>query len=990
MNPVESVLLDNIDKPNSCFIFPTEVAASRWADHLLRLKAGCGNSTVAMNKFIAWDVFKQTSIRSKVQNKKSIPSALRKIFVNRLVSENAQAVEQNKTPLFSSLIRPQWAYQSMQFSPWLTRVLPQLGTWFKKTTGLAVSGILGKDAEKISDKLQGDDKDLFVLALCYAQFLEVYGLFEPAWETPPFNDEGKDCFIFFPESLYDYSEYSELLAASGRVKTISALNAANQPCDSFFYTNSRSEITEAALYIRALHEKQGIKWDAIAVCIPDPENYEPYILREFTNRDIPFVKRTSKPLTSYSAGQFFLSVIDCTSQDFAFSAISRLVLNRNLPWKDTAHIHNLIEFGIKNNCISSWTEIKDGKEQVINVWEDAFKQPFEWLDPDARQFFRLLKQRLHTMRAASSFSELRRQYFIFREYFFDMEKCSEETDLILSRCISELTYLSEIEKDYSDVPAVDPFLFFTEYLSEVNYLAQTKNCGVMIFPYKTAASAPFDCHIVLGAGQDSLSVVFSGLDFLPRKKREKLGITDEDASGTFIDLHMLNSFKTAAFFCSEHTFSGFSIAHSKIGAPSEPRERYASVPELREKFCEDYYKNESNHEISTRAFLYKNQKYGFEKWKTRRLFDHLTDNGGNEWLVGKKLQDLIQKKYSGNPQFPGKYSVSASSLAPYFQCSLKWLFERVLEIKNRQIEANLMAEDITGMVYHAALNLFFSKLKNLGETIKKPISAEQMFFLPDDYLTLINGCIDEIFSDFPALAHNSREKTEQEKKKPQMSALTSRLLRAGKKQFKVNLKNFLVSFISHFGGYRVAGSETSYNSERSFYYLNGKVDCILEYPAEDKQTAKSKYVIIDFKLKSLPERDNCTGDGEKGLSDFQLPMYIILAQENEKIKIHTALFYSILKLKPEVIIGTVQDIDSKNTIPKDEDQILYESEKYRQIINEFIQKSEQFADKIAKGKMTVFESKYSECNSCNYNRICRTTYIIKREKNISHGSNYER
>jgi len=72
MNPVETILLENINTPNSCFIFPTDVAASGWADHLLRLRGGA----IAMKKFIAWDVFKQNSIKSKILNKKSIPSVL--------------------------------------------------------------------------------------------------------------------------------------------------------------------------------------------------------------------------------------------------------------------------------------------------------------------------------------------------------------------------------------------------------------------------------------------------------------------------------------------------------------------------------------------------------------------------------------------------------------------------------------------------------------------------------------------------------------------------------------------------------------------------------------------------------------------------------------------------------------------------------------------------------------------------------------------------
>jgi len=808
----------------------------------------------------------------------------------------------------------------------------------------------------------------------YAQFLEANNLFEPAWETPPFNDEGKECFIFFPESLSDYNEYRELLVSSNHVKTINASDAENLPCDTFFYTNSRSEITEAALYIRALNEKSGIDWDSIAVCISDSEYYEPYVLREFTNRNIPFVKRSSKPLSDYPAGQFFRSIIDCISRDFAFSPLVSLILNRNLPWKDTSQIHNLVEFGINNNCISSWTEKENGEEKTLNVWEDTFESPFGRLDPGARYFFNDLKRRLHAMRSASSFSEVRRQYFIFRERFFDMDKCSPETDLILSRCISELMYLTEIEKDFPGVPAADPFLFFTEYLREINYLAQTKVSGVTILPYKTAASAPFDCHVILGAGQDNLSVVYSKLDFLPRKKREKLGIFDEDASLSFINLHKFNSTKISAFFCCEQTFSGFTIPHSKINAPSKPRERYAELPELRDKFAPDYYKEESSMcaslsfgEINAPKKLHENQINGFNNWNDRR---RQTASGGADWKTGKPLLELIRKKYAYDEKFPDKYSVSASSLLPYYQCSLKWLFERVLSLENVQIEASLMAENISGMVYHAALNLFFSAIKEKKEKLLSPLNSEQGLSLPDGYRALLKNCVDIIFNDFPSLQSNG---------KPQMSSLTARLLRAGKKHFQFNLENCIAHFLSYFSGCHVAGCETSYKAERDSFFLNGKLDCILK-------NSTNEYIIVDFKLKSTPKRADCTGDDENAISDFQLPMYITLAEENEKIEVHTALFFSILNSTPEVIIGAVQDGETEITIPKkEEDQILRGGETYKKIFEEFNNKTKQFADEISTGSFTVFESEYNNCRSCDYNSICRTVYIINRERNISLG-----
>jgi hypothetical protein len=326
MNSVETILLENIDKPGSLFVFPTDVAASRWADHLLRLRAlmrqhtsgAVTGGTIAMEKFMAWDTFKQNSIRSKVQNKKSIPAVMRKMFIAQLIRENAEACANGEEPVFTSLIQPAWARQADSYAGWLAGILIQLGVWFRQAAGLPISQIGG--GLKQGDNLSGDDRDMYALALRYTQFLEKNGLFEPAWETPPFEDTGMECFIFFPESLYDFSEYRELLAASNHVKIIQADVSKAKDNDVFFYTNARSEITEAALYIIALHEKQNVPWDAVSVSIPDAGNYGPYVFREFDNRNIPYVRQSGKPLASYPAGQFFAAVAGCGSENFSFAS----------------------------------------------------------------------------------------------------------------------------------------------------------------------------------------------------------------------------------------------------------------------------------------------------------------------------------------------------------------------------------------------------------------------------------------------------------------------------------------------------------------------------------------------------------------------------------------------------------------------------------------------------------------------------------------------
>jgi hypothetical protein len=972
MNLVETTLLENIDKPSSLFIFPTDVSASRWADCVLRLRYG---GTIAMEKFMAWDTFKQKSIRSKIQNKQSIPSVLRKMFVRGIIRENAQGGPY----IFSSLIKTDWAQQADSFAGWITDILPQLGTWFKRATGCPIERINDSAVLRIADSLFGDksssvdtssndDRDLYSLAYRYAQFLDRYGLFEPAWETPPFEDTGKECYIFFPESLSDFNEYRDLLEASDHVVIIHPVTD-QIPCDTFFYTGSRGEITGAALYIFALHNEHNIPWDSISVSIPDRENYGPYLIREFTNRNIPYIKQSGKDLASYPAGQFFTALSDCASSQFSFSSLVGLLLNRHLPWKDGSEIQDLIYFGINNNCISSWVEEEGTK---INVWEDAFTHPFGGIKTKTRRFFEDLRRRVNAICSALSFYEIRKQYFIFRERFFDMENCLDETDTVLSRCISELTYLVEIEKSFPDLRVPNPYGFFAGYLAEVNYLAQQSGSGVAILPYRTAAPAPFDCHIVLGASQGSLQAVFSPLAFMSKSKREKLGFTDNDASQVFINLHQYCSRLPAAFFCSEQTFSGYAIPHSALGMPLKPGREFSVGPQSGLQFSADLYRIESawyaSLNVPTKAEqeelseIHSNQKRGFTEWRSRR--DKAVSNG-NILNPNHPLTKLIRRKFCKDKQYDNKFSVSATSLALYYKCPLEWVYARVLDLENVEITTTLMADNISGRVYPAVLNLFLEELKETGEAIIAPLGAESkkdILALPNSYHRLLAEKLDIVFESFPGLPKEG---------KPIMSMLTARLLRSQKPLFYSNLEKFLATFISFFSGFRVLASEAYYSLPKDFYCLNGIVDCILE---DDHGM-----VIVDFKTKTMPKLSDYTG--EDGLVDFQLPMYISLAEAAFGKEVHTALFFSIIDAAPQVVFGVIHNVIHNRTIPKKEEDIIKRgSDIFLEIMDEFDKKAEQFAREIRDSTFSLLPSRSESCLECQYNRVCRRLYSICQEK----------
>jgi hypothetical protein len=983
-NPVDRILIENCGNPEALFIFPTDVALNRWVDRLLRLRGG----TVAMEQFTAWDSFKQESIRSRMQDKKSIPSLLRKIFTGRLLEENAGAVEKDgpRAAIFVSLIPPEYSSSASSFAPWLARILPQLGSWFEKVSGKAVTGITEEDPGSPAFA-GGDDRDLCVLALRYKRFLDENRLFEPAWEKPPFDDSGRKCFLFFPECLSDYCEYEGLLEKAEQVTLVplAESGAAERPFKTYFYTNARSEITEAALYIRNLAEQEQVPWDSIAVCVPDAENYEPYVLREFANRSIPAVRRTGKPLSSYPAGRLFSALLDCHRRNFSFEAVSNLLLNSHLPWKNRELIDQLVDFGIRNNCLCSWFE--GGKKE--DVWLDAFGSPSGRGEGAARNFYRDLKTSVEKLCGASSFAEIGKRYFIFRERFLDIAECLPETDTILSRCVSELLRLGEIEEAFPGISAPEPYRFFAEHLDETRYLPQENSSGVSILPYRTAAPAPFRCHIVLGSSQENLSEVFPRLAFLPRLKKEKLGLQDIDASKVFIDLHKLNSERPAVFFCAQESFSGFAIPHAGLELGGRARIRYG---EEDGSFAPDLFQRErgflaglgrvpagpadpENMPDKLPLSFHQVQAEGFRAFMERRR----AQLGGappgagarHPGMGGQLFASLALERYGGKDDFQGKLRVSATAMEPYFRCAVEWLFARILRLESVRMETSLMAENIMGSLYHAILNRFFNAVREEGGVLLRPEGEA----LPGPYRDLLASSGADLFDRLPRLPGESRP----------LSALTVRFLKAGKEAALKQTELLLAALLRYFGGFRVAGSETVYTLQEENRYLTGKVDLLL---IDERDGEAGPAVIVDFKLNYLPRRADCIGKGERGLQNFQLPMYLSLAEAKGCPPVHGALFFRILKAEPRVILGSIRDglegaeKPGRGAILRKETGEGEGEDRFAAILAEFREKAGQYAEEVRAGNFSVFSTGEKQCHRCAYHRICRTLYTVERERGL--------
>ncbi|MBR5645319.1 MAG: PD-(D/E)XK nuclease family protein [Treponema sp.] len=914
-NTIENCLLANIKDKNNYFVFPTQHSADLWADEIITIS---DVTSVAMERFLAWDTFKANSIRSQHQDKRSIPSVLRQIFASKLLEENKES------PFLTSILRKEYAEFSSSFSSWIAKILPALQMWKNYSDKSA----LPKDDE---------DKDYEQIYERYSQFLKNNSLFDPAWETPPFKEDSNHYFIFFPEILSDYAEYKNILEKSPANITLIHLEQLNLCGKVNFFDNSRTELNSIALYLRTLHSEKNIPWDKIAINVPDPDTYEPYITRELELYEIPYLTRNAKPLSSTTAGSFFSQLLECYTTDFNFNSIKNLLLNNEIPWLDSSCAMDLIEYGQKNNCICNFTY----KDVKYNVWEESFRR--SPCSETTVNFYKSLKNIITKIALADSFESIKNHYFEFRTKFFDYNNCSEKVNNILSRCISELSGLIDIEQEFPHCSLSNPFSFFVEQLSSINYLSQAKENGVQILGYKTAACSPFDIHVILDASQQNLSVIYKPLSFLREDKRKLLlggkNYEDPNVTNEFISLYIMNSRKENTFFtAASKTFYGYS---QSVSCLEEINYKDKENPFI----TGDPYKSEKNWFLGKTepdAFFEHSVK-GFSNWSDKYLNESKEDERPLK-IIEQEIRNKSKDNY---------FSVNYSDLKKFLECPRSWLLRKITNLEEQDNDAQLMGRFKTGNLYHKILELVFNefKQKNL------PLKLYEDGLLPKDYEKIITKKTDEAINYYNYSKPDDSDNN---------SFLEVELLKTTKNDILKKIKNTVLTISNEF-----CKDSVQYVAfiEQWFDYIipdtnikfGGFVDCILK-------DNNSNYTIIDYKstMSAVPGKsvldeneDPSVIDFEE-LPDFQMPAYYyLLSKNNPDYNIKRISYFIINPSKSET--KSFKDVKLDNMKPT--------IEKMLECINYYYQK-------ITSNDYTKDYIPFDTCNKCQNKAICRKSFNI--------------
>lgn len=930
----ESILHQFLSDLDVIFVFPTSFSSNLWMEKVLEILPA-----VAKERFIAWDVFKSNAIRSQQQNRQSIPSVLRKLFATDLIERNKEMVALN-TPLLSSLITENYASEVSSFANWISSLFPSLSSW-KKNFEKAV-----KEKSISSD---GIDDDLLVLYNEYKKFLDDNNLFDPAWETPPFKDTGFKYVVFYPEILTDYCEYKEILKSAPQVTIISL----DQEKESVFqpectmYSNSRTELREMAVFIRNLVEQKKCNYTDIVISVPDMDNWGAYIMRELELFCIPAVLHTGKGLGEYGAGRFFSQIQQCVQQGFSFDSLKELLLNRHLPWKDKEAVDLLLQYGIDNCCLCSYTE----NEKNIDIWEKTFNA-----DPKSyreQALYQEIKKNCNALCKANSFKNIQSAYFQFKQALFDETNFSVEADSILGQCISELAILIDIEENYADLTIKEHFAFFISTVLEKEYVPQELKVGVSVVPYKLAATAPAYCHIIPGGSQGELSAMFKQLNFLSQSKRQNMHLLDVDFSSAFIELYHRHSYGIVRFTCSEKNFTGYSVPHSYFIVKEEKKGRPESLEQCN---SEDLFVQELlalkkyNEDFPLKKLAYW-QKAGFNQWyeiASKSICNEkpIQDFSDSASIIKNKVQDINE----GN-----KIMVSQVALNDYFICPRRWFFKRILKLQEPSTGAKLMQDAWVGTIYHDIINLYLSRYKDAKKVLEPP----EINSLGQKYLSLENQ-------------HFLKEAVNQVISKYSASLLTKELLNAQNKAFYSVLHSFFCFFTEWLKGYTVVALEKELFSEKKTKtgkdcILFGRLDCVLV-------SADEQVLILDFKTNSLPSKKECFPDDNGVVSNFQMPMYVTL-WENQTVKesVSKAAFVSIQKSEFIPIIGDFGG--RKKGLNRDG------AEGFEKLLEGFEARLDEYVTALETANFEqLTQISFQTCQDCSWKTLCRTTYTVSGEK----------
>lgn len=873
-------------------VVPSQIVAESWR----RLLLLDGRFRVLRdNAIISWDRFKEEAFDLRTER---LPAnqTFRALFARQLLRENSSQA------FLSRLVPPRFAHEAAGFGNRIVRLLPSLPrarTLAEHTTSNGWLGPILDDCRAIEDR--------------YRRFLAGFGLFEPAWleRKPAFL--GGDYLLVMPELTSDFAEFEPALAAVPQARV---------PADDLptllVFPNTQLELETLFERLAELLDS-GTPPHEIVITAADLEHLRPRLNELALLSEIPLAFRQGTPLSQSGVGRFFAGIAEVGSSGWELSALKRLLLNRAVPWLDYHRHAETVARAVRAGLLG-------GSRDVERSWRRlALETPH----------LSSLLDGIAALLAASSARELRSRLITLLQSVVDRDGWGEE-EPVLQRSLEELRLLAEFEERH-DVRIEEPYEFWLNRLGEMLYVPRSKSGGISVLPYRVGAGLFPEHHFVVNAHAAATRVREDRFPFLTDAQRASLGDITPDRDLTHLYAHAYShsgehvhlSHGAATWegpvlspgpFVAAGTTSNVAGGLTPLG-PWQAEERMNGVP----------------------ARIYRLQRDGATAYLA-------TARRSGVDLTRSPIEDAGLARTAAATQLhvarPDMLTVSSASLHAFETCRFGFLLERVLGIRELELQVDPDSALELGQLYHDTLEAFFRELHEQGAAYE-PSQA--------------SAYVDRLTNLFRELAERRRGMV------PRAGFLA-----------RIPLARRVFERVVAQDSDLIAGHEAklvekweSVPDQELGAVLVGRMDRVTVAP-------DGTMTLVDYKKKTLPAINSQNGRSisargigsadeaarkadQDSIKEYQLPLYTWLL-ESLGNDVATAAFYSLEEGKARPVVGD-------GTLGKS----VMERDRLDEVVHHLRGKIAQFTEAIRSGDYTCDD----DCPGCPFRGICRTRFVVR-------------
>ncbi|TVR93983.1 MAG: PD-(D/E)XK nuclease family protein [Spirochaetaceae bacterium] len=906
------------------FVFPSEtVARDRRNAAASPSSAGTPSSARAVraDRFLSWDSFKESAFFLRSE-RRPVNSLIRRLFAELLTIQNLDE------PFLEALVPRSFAANSGAFAEYISLILPSLAALLDETQE-ADTPILGTALFEDYRRLSAE----------YQEFLDRHGLFEPASLRPERLSPARHTYIFFSDTIDDFSMFSSIVADC---KDIRVVPTAHVPLPELRVYGTAIEEIRAVLDEIEQALDSGVAQHEIMLTIGNPDSIRPFLESEARLREIPLQFRGGAPLTDSIGAGIFPRLLEAAEGGYTVAALAALIRNPAVPWRNPQEMYSMLDGMVEHGAEGRATEVRT---RLKTVAKHNPRNGAALLGA-----FERFSRPLEAMGRAGSFRTLQTAVMEFGRELLDSGAWDTESERVYERA---LVLLQELvgAAEYIGEHKLHAARIWVSLLRKESYVPRRPASGIPVYSYRVAAGSAPRLHFVMGTTQRNCRLKSDPFSFVREDHKAALGLSTTDQSEAVLRLYAASG-ERVVFSASRDGFHG-----------AELPEPAFSLANAAHAFHRDRSKDRYIDELSDP--LSKQARYPVQQLSRSRLRD-LQPNSRPPGLNLTPLSAALREAVTPRPRPSSQSRVAPDSTAPnstapnstgglaatepeaarialssgpieaYRNCPFGYLLQHGLKLREVSSEREYESALDTGTLYHRILEVLFRRIAAEASSD----GAFRSSRLPV-YRTYLEDAVRESLESWaPAqLALDS-------------AAYPAVALRAGD-----YLGALLEQEVELLEGASVMELEKSLHIALAELpvLLSGRIDRIAALP-------DGEYVFLDYKRKNIPKSKQLT-PGEHGPESLQLPLYDLMLREEYGRPAQAAYYVGIESTKYEAVFGPAE---RKSYLDAEHREAAVES--VRALIQSCVAG-------IQAGEYQLPDA--AGCENCDFPGICRAKFHLQ-------------